>query len=89
MGQKTIPNKAQEKWERLTNPKSLGDYGLSLTESEMMTFPEGRKIIAGIKRDVAFLETAEKVGGFAKQSIDKTAFEVLMEERNGTKDDKA
>lgn len=88
MGEKQIINEAEEKWNRLTNPKSVEDYGLSLTESEMVTFPEGRKIIAGIKRDVAFLETVEKMGDFAKQSINKTAFEVLMEERNETKSDK-
>ncbi|KKL20690.1 hypothetical protein LCGC14_2452950 [marine sediment metagenome] len=29
-----------EKWERLSNPKTLGDYGLSMPLSELAEVPE-------------------------------------------------
>lgn len=41
---------AQEKWQRLKNPKTLGDYGLSLNEREMSDFPNGRAILCEIKK---------------------------------------
>jgi len=39
----------QDKWNRLNNPKTIEDYGLSLTEKELRTFPEGRIILFDIK----------------------------------------
>jgi len=35
----------QEKWDRLNNPKSLEDYGISLREEELRSFPEGRALL--------------------------------------------
>ena len=35
----------KEKWERLNNPTCLKDYGLSLSEDELMQFPEGRDLL--------------------------------------------
>ena len=29
-----------EKWERLTNPKTIGDYGISILLSELAEVPE-------------------------------------------------
>jgi len=35
----------EEKLKRLTNPKTVEDYGLVLTEDELITFPEGRDLL--------------------------------------------
>lgn len=40
---------AQEKWERLTNPKTVADYGLSMTETELLEFEEGRKMVEALR----------------------------------------
>ena len=39
-----------EKWTRLNNPQTLEDWGISITESEMRTFPEGRAFLCCLKR---------------------------------------
>lgn len=39
----------QEKWNRLSNPQCLKDYGLSITEEEMVSFPEGKNIVRTLK----------------------------------------
>lgn len=36
---------AQEKWERIKNPRTLEDYTLRITDAEMMTFPEGIEVV--------------------------------------------
>jgi len=41
-----------EKWQRMHDPQCAADYGLSVTEAEMRTFPVGRAILAQIKRGV-------------------------------------
>ena len=41
---------AQLKFDRLNNPKRIEDYGLSLNESELRSFPAGRKMLADILR---------------------------------------
>ena len=35
----------KEKWDRLNNPQSADDYGLGMTEAELLTFPEGREAV--------------------------------------------
>jgi hypothetical protein len=40
----------EEKWSCLTNPKVAGDYGLSLTEAELETFPAGQEILAEVRQ---------------------------------------
>ena len=39
---------AEEKWSRLTSPKSIEDYGLCVTRNEMLTFPEGKALVEAI-----------------------------------------
>ena len=41
---------AQEKWYRITHPKTLKDYGLSISLKELNTFPEGRAVVARIEQ---------------------------------------
>ena len=36
---------AQEKWERLKNPKTIEDYGLLMSEAELLESEEGRKVV--------------------------------------------
>lgn len=46
----------EEKWKRLTKPKTAEDYGISLTEAELDTFPEGREVLAGMRQYTAALD---------------------------------
>ena len=39
-----------EKWQRMHDPQCVADYGLSVNEAEMRTFPAGRAMLAGVKR---------------------------------------
>jgi len=38
----------QEKWERLNNPTCIEDYGLSISEEELVTFPAGAAILEAL-----------------------------------------
>jgi ribosomal protein L32 len=42
---------AAEKWQRMKNPSHPEDWGLTLSESEMRSFPEGRAILCRFRRD--------------------------------------
>lgn len=50
----------QEKWNRLSNPQCLKDYGLSITEKEMMSFPKGRAIIGALKKETLLKSTLKR-----------------------------
>ena len=51
--------KPQEKWDRLSNPQCLEDYGISLTKDEMMSFPEGRGVIRSAEKYLEILELTD------------------------------
>lgn len=73
--------KPVEKWKRLNNPKSIDDYGLSLSGSELKTFPEGREIVKAIndrRREISNLQDlAAKLGLAAARKIDEIISKVL------------
>lgn len=80
--------KPQEKWDRLNNPQCLKDYGISLTKSEMMSFPEGRVIIrVGLEKHCPFkiLELTDspefkQLMTNAAESRDKVIIDLLRKE---------
>ena len=83
----------EEKWNRLNNPKTLEDYGLSLNEDELQSFPEGKVLLQSIKRIEAskekdrklFLEMDnyfEKISKNMKETIDNIIIEVQDAQRN-------
>ena len=49
----------QEKWERLHNPTTISDYGISIDREELQAIPEGREI-------VEFLDCKEKERRFSE-----------------------
>ena len=40
----------EEKWARLNNPTCADDYGLSISETELRTFLEGREILLNLRK---------------------------------------
>lgn len=51
----------REKWERMRNPKELGDYGLGLTEEELRTFPEGRAFLLEVRLVQRFERNVDRI----------------------------
>jgi len=43
------PLSAKEKWQRLTHPQTVADYGLSMTLAELQEVPEAALIVSGIR----------------------------------------
>lgn len=73
----------EEKWERLNNPKTLEDYGLCLSEEELGTFEEGRKILAGARLAAGrnqdrYSEAAKSMGAQASKTLDDVAMRVIQ-----------
>ncbi len=70
---------AQEKWERLTNPKTLEDYGLSMMETELLEFEEGRKVVESLRgvtdkrMDAVEKMIAKNIG----QTVERVSYGVL------------
>ncbi len=73
----------KEKWQRLNNAKTHYDCSLSLSESDLRGFHEGRKILLGIRmeqrRDKQSLLFMRNAGEMARQTIDKIAIGVFHE----------
>lgn len=72
----------EEKWQRLNNPQTCEDYGLSLSESELRAFPAGRKLLLEIrllqrKRKQNNLFMA-KMGKRVKQVREQIMFNILQ-----------
>lgn len=77
----------EEKWERIKNPKSIEDWRLSLTVSEMLTFPEGVVLIKELERQREPDELTQRVlsqfGEAVRGAIEKTAYDVLSKDAEG------
>ncbi len=71
----------KEKWERLRSPKTFEDYGLSLNESELRTFPEGREVLLEIRlkqrRDKQASSFIQKAGEMARQTQERMIMNIL------------
>lgn len=71
----------EEKWKRLTNPKTAEDYGLSLTETELETFAEGRELLAGMRQYTTELDgqcrVATELGKAAGEFVEQVRYGVL------------
>ena len=70
---------AQEKWERLTNPKTVEDYGLSMTETELLEFEEGRKVVELLRgvTDESMDLVVKMIAGRTRQTVDRVSYGVL------------
>ncbi|MFA5706808.1 MAG: hypothetical protein WDA41_10675 [Candidatus Neomarinimicrobiota bacterium] len=75
----------QEKWERLNNPETLSDYGLILSENELMQFPEGREIVKAVRARQQETEDASQrmriIGRNIAASLENVILQVLVEEK--------
>lgn len=71
----------KEKWERITNPKTVDDYGLSIGEIELETFEEGKKIISGIRaltnNNERNKELMRMLGANANDSVERIRYGVI------------
>ena len=72
----------REKFNALLNPKNLDSYGLTLTEEEMRTFPEGREFLLEIAKHRRstrkVTRTAIALGKAASRATDQIALSVLL-----------
>jgi len=71
----------EEKWKRLTNPQTADDYGLSLTETELETFAEGREVLAGMRQYTTEFDDqcrfAAEFGKAAGEFVEQVRYGVL------------
>lgn len=77
-------NTAYEKFKKMQNPTSVWDYGLSLNQQELRTFPEGREILAEMKKGLRKRHTlANRIGRMSNamlESFDRILVEVFNNE---------
>ena len=75
----------EEKWDRLTNPKTPRDYGLIMCKDELETFPEGREFLHILRgktqTDQDCSEIMRSAGARARETIDRVVCSVLKGER--------
>ena len=71
----------EEKWERLTNPKTIEDYGLRMSENELMQFPEGQRVVAEVRarqeERSMLIRSARAAGKNTAATIDSLILRVL------------
>lgn len=74
----------EEKWVHLVNPQTVKDYGLSLTEAELATFPEGRVVLTFLHEDAlnvlddnTRVAIAERMG----ETLDQLIYTILTRGR--------
>ena len=76
---------AQQKWDRMQNPKCAADYGLGLNEAEMRMIPQGRAILADMKRTVRAGKNMRRMttalGAAFGRRLEQDLKEVLCPER--------
>ena len=67
---------AKEKWEHLTNPKTVEDYGLSITETELLEFNEGRELIASVRSatDKRMEVVAKMIANNIRQTVERVSY---------------
>lgn len=73
----------KEKWDRINNPMSVEDYGLFLTEDELRTFLEGRKLLLGVRimqrKDKKIERWSKEASKFLAELHDKIALKAMMD----------
>lgn len=69
-----------KKVERFLNPKTVEDYGLSISEAEMREHPFGRQIIAIKLRSWRSARVASVWGANAARTLDELRLKVLRGE---------
>jgi hypothetical protein len=74
-------NGPAEKWRRLNSPQCHDDYGLSLSEAELRTFPAGRAILAEVLRlrrqSKQMSLVATRLGAAAGKTMEEILVKVL------------
>lgn len=75
----------EEKWKRLTNPKTLEDFGLSVTEAELETFPDGCEILAGFRQVTAERAAQTAICGSIGERMARTQEEIFLKAMRGGK----
>ena len=71
----------EQKWMRITNPKTADDYGLSMTETELETFEEGREILSELRgmmeNKERQTELARMLGARAADTFERVKYGVI------------
>lgn len=77
--------RSENKWHRLNNPKEADDFGIILTESELETFEEGRRVLAEIRCSVTVFDEymclAQNLGRSASESLNELYLKVTHNSR--------
>lgn len=70
----------QEKWDRIKNPKTLEDFCLSISESELLEFEEGRELVELMRKktDDGMDLAANMIAGNTNQTIDRIFYGVFV-----------
>lgn len=69
----------QEKWDKLSNPQSAKDFGISITSDELKTFPEGRAYILSIRVRERKLKRLMSLASMAGMAIGKYERKIFNE----------
>ncbi len=76
------PMDPKSKLKALINPQTLEDYGVSISETEMRTFPEGRAFLLAIRkkqRDARRIDRLmSQCGAQAAETVDRILAGVLV-----------